>query len=102
AAFGHGVVRAAMAELELARGAAEREPEQLVTEADPERRHPLRELPRRGHREVERLGIARAVRKHDSLRVVRQHLARRGAGRKHLHPETLGMEPPQDVELDAE
>src|SRR5437762_3180552 len=73
------VIRAVMTERQLVRAAAGGEPEDLVPDADAEHRHLADQLAH-GVDEVRHpLGIARAVREEDTVRL---HLHHRGRGRR--------------------
>jgi hypothetical protein len=69
---GDRVIRAAVSELQLESPGAEREPEELVSETDPEDRAPAEELLDRRDRAGQRGGIPGAVREEDPVRVARQ------------------------------
>jgi hypothetical protein len=97
----HRMVRAAVPELELARARTEREPEQLVSEADAERGQLLRQLAGGLDREVERLGVTGAVREQHAVGRECQHVRRGGTRRHDAHAEAFRPEPAEDVVLDA-
>ena len=63
----HRLIRAAMAELQLVRLAAERQAEQLMAETDAEDRLLAEQAANRVDRVVERLGIAGAVREEHAV-----------------------------------
>src|SRR6185437_11769005 len=98
----HRMVAAVVAELELVGLAAQRQPDQLVPEADAEDGHAAQEPANALHRIRARLRIAGAIREKHAVRLQRQHFRRWRLGRHHLHPATVGGELAQDVALDAE
>ena len=97
------MVGAVMPELHLLGGAAERQRQHLMTQADAEQRLAARqELLDLRHREPPgRRRIARAVRQEDAVRLERQDLLGRGGRRHHRHPQVEAGERAEDVALDS-
>ena len=75
------VVRAAVPEFELVGLAAQRQTENLLAEADAEDRFLADQLANLGGLELERFGIARAVRQEDAVGVQREDVLGGCAGR---------------------
>ena len=97
----HRVIRAAMAELQLVRLAAERQAEDLVPQADAEDRDPADQLAHLRGLKLERLGIAGAVREEHAVGLQREHVFGRGGRGHHRHAAADVHQPAQDVALDA-
>ncbi len=68
-----------VSELQLVGLRAQRQPQDLVTEADPEDRNLAEQPADGGHRSRERLGVARTVREEDTGRIHAEYLL--GTGR---------------------
>ena len=83
-----GMVGAAVTERKLERVEAQREPDELVAEADAEERHAAEQLAHRLDRAVELGGVARAVADQDGCRVELEHRVR--------VPVALERRPPRD------
>ena len=98
----HGLVHAPMPEPHLVRPAAERQPEQLMPQADPEDRH-LAEQPA-DRRDAVGGGrrVARPVRQEDAVEAARRDLGRRRLRGEHRRLAPHRREAPQDVPLHAE
>src|ERR1039457_6780061 len=98
----HGMVRAAVAELELVRGAAEREAQELLPEADAEHGHTgLDEALHLRDARRQRFGVARPVRKEVAVESPCEELLGGRHRREHRRLEVTRGEHPQDVPLDA-
>jgi hypothetical protein len=98
----HGMVGAAMAELELEGLPSACKAEDLVAEADAEDRKLVDQLARGLHGIRERLGVAGAVREEDALGLQGEAIRRRGVGGHDGDVAAQGGEHPQDVLLHAE
>ena len=97
------MVRAAMTELQLERLRAHRQAENLVAQADAERRHvALDQLARVVDRVVEHGRIARAIAEEHAVGLRREQRGRRCLRRIHAHVAAVRREPAQDVPLHAE
>ena len=90
-----------MPELQLVRLAAQREAEQLVSQADAEDRLLADQLANVADLRDQRLRIARAVGEKDSVGIERQHVLRAGQRRHHGDPAPRMHQPPQNIVLDA-
>src|SRR5579863_6607763 len=95
------MIGAVMAEAELVGFAAERQPEQLMAQADakdrPFTKYSSNRLTGIGHRR--RIGWP--VRQKNSVRIRRKNLLRRCGSRQHFHTKAARDQPPQDVPLDS-
>ncbi len=91
-----------VAELQLERLSPQREPHDLVPEADPEHRDIPEERADGCDGVRHPFGVPRPVRQEDAVGRVRQDLRRGGAGRHDGHVEPVGDHHPEDVLLDPE
>ncbi len=86
----------------LLRLAAERQPDQLVPEANPQHRYArCGDPPNDRWRVRNGRGIAGTIRQEDAIRVHRQHRLRGCVGRYHRHSAAIRREEAQNVALDA-
>src|ERR1043166_1860601 len=76
------VIRAAMPEFELVRLATQRQPQDLVAEADAENRYPADQLSHLSSLILERFRIAGTIREKNTLRLKRKHVF---GGRRRRH-----------------
>src|SRR6202034_1452551 len=95
------MVRAVMAEFQLERLAAQRESAQLVAETDAENRDAAGQPADIFDGVRDRLGIARAVREKNSVRLQREDVFGGGFCRDYGHVAAVVDEKAQDVLLDA-
>src|SRR4029078_6316854 len=95
-------VRAARPERLLVAAPAERKPEQLTPQADPEDRHLAEQLTGDGDAVRRRVGITRAVGEEHAVDPTARDLRGRGGRWEHGRCHPVGGEQPQDVALHAE
>src|SRR5947209_13232159 len=96
------MIAAAVSELQLVRAAAEREPEELMAEADAEDRDLADEMADVFLRVRHRLRIARTVRKHHAVETLREDFVRVRGGGIDGDVATFLRQMPEDVALHAE
>src|SRR5579875_699727 len=95
------MIRTMMTEAELVSPAAQREAEDLMTQANPENRLAAEEFCDRRARVRYRRGIGGAIGKKNPVRIERHNLFRGRERRHHLEAEPGRNQPPQNVALDA-
>ena len=98
----HGLVRAAVPERQLGRPTAEREPQELVPEADAEHRHSPEQLAARVDPIRRRGGVARPVGQDHAVESAGAHLGGRRRRRDDGRLDPGRREPAEDVPLQAE
>ncbi len=99
----HRMIGTMVAEFHLQRARAARQPEQLLSQADAEQRHPcLHQLPGGANGVIASRRVAGAVAEHDTVRRHCQRLVRRGCGRNDSDLATEIDELAQDIELGTE
>src|SRR5438445_796001 len=97
-----GVIGAAMAELQLVRLTAQRQPQDLMPQTDSEDRLFPDQSPDLFRLVLKRLGIARTVREKNTIGLESQHVLGRCARRNHSDTRTHLYEPSENVALDPE
>ena len=90
-----------MAELELERLGTAGLSQQLVAETDAEHGNRSHEIAHRRHAVVEHLRIAGAIGEKHPVRLVGEHLCRRGSARQHGDPAAGADQMPRDIPLHA-
>src|SRR5271170_3432406 len=95
------MIRAMMPEVELVGLTAERQPQQLMPEADAEHRLFAQNARDRSVSVRQRRRIARTVRQKNSVGIVREYLIRSRGRRNHVDAKTGRDQPPQNVQLDS-
>ena len=99
---GNRLVAAVMAEFQFEGIPAQRQPHDLVSEADPEHRDLAQKSADRFHGVRNRLRVSRPVGEEDPIRLYLQNPIRAGRRGDERDVETVGHQHPQDVLLDPE
>src|SRR6202041_2847368 len=95
----HRMISAMVSKLQLESFSAERNADELMSEADAKDRHSSHQPPNAVHGIRARLGIARTIRQKHSIGLQGHHTFRQRLRRDYCHPAALTAQLPQNILL---